>query len=289
MGNTSLYSLFEGNFSESLSFSVENHWLAGFQPPVGDFDFTPTKDLYRYLGHSDWTNWLDWAYLRYDADSWFATVGKDILYMGGMEFDEYDFDVHPIMLSSLWNNFSCYQWQAAAGWQNETTALSFQVSTSPYGEHPFSSGIYNFGAKWAGEYGSFSNIWSFMLVGEGEGKYYPLLTLGQKYELGDVTLGLDYWNAVCSEELLLLNGHTAFLTALWAPAEQFEILVRGGYESVNEKALRDEFNSFRGGIAFHWFPVENLRIHLAGGYNPMDSFAVHAGAMFYLKTHIGRK
>ncbi|MBQ6086583.1 MAG: hypothetical protein IJK96_00815 [Bacteroidales bacterium] len=288
MGNTSLYSLFEGNFSENLSFSVENHWLAGFQPPVGDFDFTPTKDLYKYLGHSDWTNWLDWAYLRYDADSWFATVGKDLMYIGGLEFDNYDYEVHPVLMSSLSNNFACYQWQAAAGWQNETTALSFQVSTSPYGEHPFSSGLYNFGLKWVGEYGDFDNNWSFSLVGKGDGKYYPLVSLGQRYTMGDVALSLDYWNAVCSEEEFLLEGHSASLTALWTPSEQWEILVKGGYEHVNDTVFRDDFDSFRGGMAVHWFPVENLRIHLAGGYNPLLGFAAHIGAMFYLKTHIGR-
>ena len=97
--------------------SIENHWLTGFQHPVKDFDFSPTTDLYKYLGHSDWTNWLDWAYLRYDADSWFATVGKDMIYLGGFEADEYDYDVHPVFMSSLWNNMASYQWQVADGHQ----------------------------------------------------------------------------------------------------------------------------------------------------------------------------
>ncbi len=289
LGNTSLYSLFEGNISERLSFSIENHWLTGFQHPVKDFDFSPTTDLYKYLGHSDWTNWLDWAYLRYDADSWFATVGKDMIYLGGFEADEYDYDVHPVFMSSLWNNMASYQWQVAGGWQNETTAISLQVSTSPYGEHPFSSGLFNFGAKWAGEYGDFSNIWTFTMLGEGDGEYYPLVSLGQKYAFGDVTLGLDYWNAVCSEEEFLLKGHSAYMTAGWTPDDRFEIIVRGGYEFASDKVMREYFNSFTGGMAFHYFPRENIRLHIAGGYNPADRFAIHAGVMFYINTHIGRK
>ncbi len=291
MGNTSLYSLFEGNFTERLSFSVSNHWLTGFQPPVGDFDFTPTKDLYKYLGHSDWTNWLDWAYIRYDADSWFATVGKDLMYLGGMESDEYDYDVHPALASSLWNNMSSYQWQVAAGWQNETTSLSVQVSTSPYGERPFGSGIYNFGAKWAGEYGNFSNIWTFTMVGKGDGEYYPLACLGQKLELGDVTMSMDLWNAVVSEDELLLKGASAYLSALWAPEENVEILVRGGYEHASDKAFRDDFNALRGGMAVHWYPLENLRLHVSAGYcrASWERLSAHAGITWYFKTHIGKK
>ena len=58
LGNSSLYSLFEGNILDNLSFSVSNHWLSD-----------SPADLYRIKGEganlfrSDWTNWLDWAYL----------------------------------------------------------------------------------------------------------------------------------------------------------------------------------------------------------------------------------
>ena len=62
LGNTSLYSLFEGNITENLSFSVANHWAAFDQ--LEDV-FEPTKALYRNTLYSYDTNWLDWAYLTY--------------------------------------------------------------------------------------------------------------------------------------------------------------------------------------------------------------------------------
>ena len=62
LGNTSLYSLFEGNITENLSFSVCNHWAA-FDSVHDVFD--STKQLYQSTFYSDNTNWLDWAYLTY--------------------------------------------------------------------------------------------------------------------------------------------------------------------------------------------------------------------------------
>ena len=44
LGNSSIYTLFEGNITEHLSFSVENHW-AGFYD-VSDI-FGATKELYQ--------------------------------------------------------------------------------------------------------------------------------------------------------------------------------------------------------------------------------------------------
>ena len=103
LGNTSLYSLFEGNITDNLSFSVANHW-AGFDS-VHDV-FATTKDLYAYTLRSDSTNWLDWAYLTYSVGNFAFTLGKDIITTGGLEFDDYDFEVHPSLVSSYWQNLA---------------------------------------------------------------------------------------------------------------------------------------------------------------------------------------
>ena len=47
-GNSSLYTLFEGNLNDHFSFSVSNHWL-GDDP----------EWLYKNTFHSDNTNWVD--------------------------------------------------------------------------------------------------------------------------------------------------------------------------------------------------------------------------------------
>lgn len=263
LGNSSVYTLFEGNISEHISFYVENHW-ASFALADKKWDKYAYTDLYKHIGHSDWDNILNAAYLQYDFDAgvW-VNVGKNLLYMGGMEFDEYDYNIHPMMASTLWNNFQPFQWQVSAGWSNETTTLGVQMCTSPYGEHPFGSGIYSYGAQWRGEYGPLANIWSFSFVGKGDGEYYPLLSLGQKFDICEnLSVSADYSNAVSLD--VLEKGHSAYAGISWKPLDKFEFVGRAGMENSKWYALWGDRTRWNFGAGVHWFPLkdsEDLRVH----------------------------
>ena len=76
LGNTSLYSLFEGNITENLSFSVANHW-AGFYS-VDEFWAEDPKGLYKNTLKRT-SNWLDWANLTYSFGDFSITLGKVVL------------------------------------------------------------------------------------------------------------------------------------------------------------------------------------------------------------------
>ena len=104
LGNSSLYSLFEGNISESVSFSVANHW-AGFYSTEKALLFEDTKALYKNTLKRT-GNWLDWANVTFTTGNFSFTLGKDMVTMGGIEFDDYDFDIDPILVSSLWNGLT---------------------------------------------------------------------------------------------------------------------------------------------------------------------------------------
>ena len=104
-GNSSLYTLFEGNLNEHFSYSVCNHWL-GDDP----------EWLYKNTLHSDNTNWVDWVNLTYAIGNFSITAGKDMVTMGGIEYDDYDFDVYTDLCSGLWQNYSCYQWGLKQPW-----------------------------------------------------------------------------------------------------------------------------------------------------------------------------
>jgi len=52
LGNTALYTQLAGEITPSLSYSISNHWIQGYD----------LKALYQGTGHSDSNNWLDWAY-----------------------------------------------------------------------------------------------------------------------------------------------------------------------------------------------------------------------------------
>ena len=263
LGNSSLYSLFEGNITDNLSFSVCNHWLSA-----------SPSELYVVEGEganifrSDWTNWLDWAYLSYDFGNISISLGKDIMFIGGLEFDAYDFEVHPQLASSLWNNCSCYQWGGKISYmdESETTQISARISSSPYTVRPFESGILSAGLEWRGEYGPLSNVWSVLAVGDGE-RYHLVASLGQKYTAGDFSVELDWTNCCGTDgEIydILCPGNTLVGKLGYTPSETTELILSCGYENNRAEPLADASfieEYLFGGLAFHWSPIENLRLH----------------------------
>ena len=287
LGNSSLYSLFEGNLTENLSFSVCNHW-AGFDS-VHDV-FATTKDLYGNTFHSDYTNWLDWAYLTYTAGNFAFSLGKDMVTTGGLEFDDYDFEVHPALVSSFWNSFSCYQWGGKVVYTvpSETDAFGFQVTTSPYGERPFASKLFNYSLEWRGEHGPLETIWSATAVGTEPGKFQPVFALGQRLNFDSWTFGLDAFSVVGDEDLILGKGITLMPSILYSLGEEFDILVKGGYESYAVEEAVEDITTQRwwGGLACHWFPLRNnrdLRIHTVTAYdNAFATVSFTVGVLYNL-------
>lgn len=299
LGNSSLYSLFEGNILDNLSFSIENHWLS-----------SSPKELYVIDGEganifrSDWTNWLDWAYLTLDIGNFSITAGKDMITTGGFEFDEYDFDVHPILNSGLWNFFSCYQWGGKIAYTTESgnTGLSLQYTASPYGERPFSEGFVNGGVMslaWRGEYGHYRNIWSasYLPVEMDGGNPSPMLIcLSNRFDAGDFTFGLDWYSRSGSEETVLYDGSTWLANIDYAPSDKFLLSLKGGKEKAGSTDIETDSDgnilsahstygdNWFGGLTASYFPVENLRLHAVGAYSSFyKTVSLSVGATYYLR------
>ena len=287
LGNSSLYSLFEGNFTDNLSFSVCNHW-ASLASDFKTFDSEAITDLYKYTWRSDWTNWCDWAYLEYGIGDFAIRLGKDVMYVGGLEFDAYDYDCHLPLMSSMWSNFAPYQWGATLEWSAaENTILGIQMQTSPYGERPFGSGLFSYGIKWSGEYGPLSNNWQFADINTGDG-YYRLISLGQSFAVNDAfSVTLDWRNAICDPDEFLIKGSSTNLSLDWAPSDCWEFSVKGGWETAGDT------DSFLYGCSANWYPAKfdrALRLHASLAHNDYFEDDVYAtiGVMYYLNFHIGR-
>ncbi|MCR5561455.1 MAG: hypothetical protein K6F58_06540 [Bacteroidales bacterium] len=289
LGNSSLYSLFEGDINDNLSFSVCNHWLSA---APGELYAIPGEGA--NLFRSDWTNWLDWAYLTYSFGSFSISAGKDVVTTGGFELDDYDYDVHPQLQSGLWNNLSCYQWGGKLQYASpsENTTFGLQITSSPYVERPFKDGNFNMSLEWRGNYGAFSNIWSVTSFGADGIIGNPalmLITLGQRYEAGDFTFGLDWFSQSGDEADILLPGSTFIGTVDWAPFESLSFLLKGGREKARELTIVSGTVSetlgtnWFGGLACHYTPVENLRLHAVGGYQSFwETLSFTVGAIYYL-------
>lgn len=307
LGSTSLYGLFEGAFGESdFSYSVEAHLLSS-DPAV----------LYGNTFRSDDVNWLDWANITYAPGNLYFTAGKQIMSVGSFEIDDYDYDAHINLCSTLWNNLQVYQWGIAAGWisDDESTDLSLQMVTSPYGERPFSSGLYTYSALWRGEYGPWMPLWSVGAMAYDKGAYVGHIAVGNQFSVGDFTLGLDLSTRGYDFDF---NETTAVALLGWEPSEKFALKAKYGIEYLSgsedvigwDPYLDDEDPSDYyvpaslryacskrmapgvspekrvyqfGGIVAEYRPMENLRVHAALAANTWGkSLSVNIGATYFL-------
>ena len=277
LGDSSLYSLLEGEITDYLSISVCNHWFTA--------DLESAKLLYKNLLRSDDVNLFDWAYLSCSLGQFELSLGKQPVTFGGFEFDAYDFESFSFLNSSVWNNFQVYQWGGKLGWTNESenTTISLQATSSPYGERPLLSKLFNYALEWRGDYDRIHNIWSAVAVQTGPASYFPLVSLGQQYDLNDsFTAGLDVYNAVSDEDNPVMKGLTMIPSITFNPSERFQLRAKLGGE-IN---FNDGNKDLVAGLDGFWFPIkdnESLRLHFAGGYRHDENLcAATIGAIYYL-------
>lgn len=282
LGNTSIYTLFEGSLSEHFSWTVANHWFHAESD--GDY-FWP----YRSLGYSDSTNWLDYFKFDIGLGNWDITLGKDMIATGGFEYEDWDWDIYPVFSSPTANSLSCYQWGGTISYTTSSGMSNFsaQMTTSPFGEHPFSSGLWAYSAKWRGEYGAFSNIWSASALETSRGSYMYILWLGQQLSLDDWTAVLDLSNAYGGEsdfDASGFKGGTAAVTVKYAPTDRFNASLRGSYILSGDKDIVPD-RWIAGGIA-EFFPLkdsDDLRLHAFLAYDSLLSeMTFSIGARFNL-------
>ena len=283
-GNTSFYTLVEGAFSEHVSFTFSNHWLA-----VPNLGITETADLYKNTLFSNVNNWNDIAKFDFSFGNWSFSLGKDCLATGGFEFDDYDVDVDymliaedkPLIASNLWYNLPAYQWGAKIGYTfGEHTTMAVQMATSPFGERPFASGLFAYSAQLCGNYGAFSNMWSATALQRPDKGFDWLIALSQQVELEDFTIGLSWYNLSDVDyddedsPCALLPGNTFRPTVAYAPSEELNFKLVGNLYTMPEMGLSD----VNVGLTVHYYPWEILQVHSGAAWDMTTGmFSIMAG------------
>lgn len=301
LGNSSIYSLFEGSFlDERLTFSIENHWLSSSPAELyvlEDEDGVRSANIFR----SDNVNWLDWAYISYTVGGFNITAGKDVLLTGGFEYDEYDFDLHPVIASSLWNNLSPYQWGVKVGYTlpSENHSFAFQVAASPYGERPFLSKLFAYSLEWKGIFGDYSTRLTATALQTEPNRFIPLLSWGNRYDFDFGHVSLDLFNCVVNSDYeTSVWGITAMPEFVYNITDKLDLYAKGGFEyDFNAEGRKD---GYYGGLGLNWYPLadRSLRLHLLAAYNDNPNcpllnwdgeqrkYTVSIGATYYLNFGI---
>ena len=299
LGNSSLYTLFEGSASEHFSWTVANHWFNGaslFGPGADPWE------MFKGLGWSDTNNWIDLLYADLSFGGWTFSLGKQCITTGGHEYDDYDWFVHPILASPLWNGLSCYQWGGKVAWTtpSEMTTLSLQMTTSPFGERPFGSGLWTYSFQWSGEYGWYLPLWSVSLFeqpgsefGSSPKDFQWIVSLGNQFRFGDWTIGLDWSNTAG-----MTGDYSAFEPGCifhgqidYTPSDRWNFSVRGNYIACpHDGYLQVPLNTYNIGGAVHFFPLrdsQDLRLHAVAAYDQYSStFELSFGVLYNLSLKL---
>ena len=310
LGNSSIYTLFTGSASEHFSWTLQNHWFSGssFLGPEAD-----PFEQFKGLGYSDNTNFIDMAYVDLTFGGWTFTLGKQCITTDGHEYDDDDWDIYTGLATPVWNDLACYQWGGAVAYTtpSEMTTLSLQMVTSPFGERPFSSGLYAYSFQWIGEYGWFLPTWSVSALGREAPEhssaprdYDFLVSLGNQFLLGDWTLSLDWSNTSgfgWDPAAYALNSSTAFESAYqllpghlfhgrldYTPSERWNFALQGNYVIAPEKYFIE--NWWNAGAIAEFFPIRDsdaLRLHAYAAYDSqLEGFSFKIGARYNLTFNL---
>ena len=305
LGNSSIYTLFTGSASEHFSWTLQNHWFSGysFLGPYAD-----PFEQFKGLGYSDATNFLDMAYVDLTFGGWTFTLGKQCITTDGHEYDDDDWDIYTGLATPLWNDLACYQWGGAVAFTtpSETTTFSLQMVTSPFGERPFSSGLYAYSFQWIGDYDWFLPTWSVSALSREAPEhssaprdYDLLVSLGNAFVFGDWDISLDWSNTggIREVDYGLRKGHTFHGRAGYTPSERWYFALQGNYVTADMSDLTinathgdNMWNWWNAGAIAEFVPIRDsdaLRLHAYAAYDSlMEAFSFKVGVRYNLTLNL---
>ncbi len=266
-GNSSYYTLFEGNINENWYFCLENHWLGVY-----------ADQLYKHTFHSDYCNWLDMAYFTYSR-KWFAvTFGKFTMPVALYEYDDYDYDCNFPLVSGFWSVFQPYQWGVHLEFTPvEGFTIGAFAQTSPYGEKFFKSGLFTYGGRltWEGE--TFGAHIGYAALEMEKGSFDNMVSGGLKWSDNGWTIYDDMSNRPGDLDLgIPVKGFSNMLSAKYEFSDKWALEGRFEYNRYKAMEVEDEEgaleiipdrNRFNPSLNLNWMPFEGFRAHLQGGYS----------------------
>lgn len=289
---SSIYTIVAGDIGGGFSFYLHNHWFAPHP-----------EELYNKTGHSDYTNWIDYAQLTYTTGNWAFDLGKGMIPIADWNNDPYDWEVSTIAQTFSYNSVQSYQYGINAAYTAESLNSTFKVNfaTSPFGEKFFSSKKYSYSLNWTGEFGVWQPMASFTYADGYEGDQgFGIFAFGNKFNFDKFTVTLDYINMTDTWSSPLRRT-TVDLALQYKVSEAFDICLKGGYESNGKgedllgwdetleygyvPTYMDKDYKF-GSISMNIYPLrdnKDLRILLNAAINNYsDNLAMNIGVLYVL-------
>lgn len=239
----------DGTITRGLSYS----WRQRLNKLHGDYNFFDAAD---------------WIYLNYNVDGWNFQAGKEIVAIGGYEYDLAPVDI--FANSIFCSNIPCYDLGVSVGYDlGSNDRLTAQVTQSPFFTRD-DRNMYAYNLMWNGRHGVYESIFSVNLLEYARGHYINYIALGNKFNLGKVQITADLTNRASSHQGFLFKDCTVTAEVVYSPAAAWRIHAKGSYD-VNKSGTAADAVVVNGteykmaGALAEFYPLRrdrtSLRIH----------------------------
>lgn len=216
----------------------------------------------------------DWVYLSYTTEGWTLQAGKEIVAIGGWEYDRAPIDLYGC--SVFWNNIPCYQLGASAGYNfTKADRLTAQVTQSPFFTTE-NTDMYAYNLMWNGHHGCFDAIWSANLLEYTRHKYISYFALGNRFTAGKCVLEVDLMNRASSAQTYFFKDCSVMAELAYTPDSRWRVHAKGTYD-VNHSGTGADLLVLDGteltmaGAGVEFFPLMKdkslLRLHANAYYS----------------------
>ena len=246
-------------FNLRLNGNINESWSYAYRQRMGK----PNADA-SYFDAVDFIN------LTYTTGAWAFTGGKQVVAVGGYEYDRAPIDFY--FGSEYWYNMACYQWGVNARYtaSNDTKdAVTLQIVQSPFrGINP---NMLSYNLMWTCSYGWVDYLHSINMSEYQPGKYVYFLALGHQFHLGDFTLQLDFMDRYDAQNFDF-DDCSIMADLSWSATDKLNIFGKYTYD-MNDGNMADycvlpgtELN--RVGAGVEYFPIEDSKdVRLHGAYS----------------------
>lgn len=214
---------------------------------------------------------VDHINLTYTTGAWAFTGGKQTVAVGGYEYDRAPIDFY--FGSEYWYNMACYQWGVGATYtmgDEGKDALKLQLTQSPF--RNVSPEMLSYNLLWSGSHGWIDILHSVNMVEYLPGKFVNFIALGHQFNMGDVSLQLDFMNRANVDNFSFAEDFMVAADLAWMVNDKTKLFGKVSYDKnetngVDYCVLRGT-ELARAGAGVEYFPIKDSRdVRLHANYS----------------------
>ncbi len=174
---------------------------------------------------------IDWLNLTYRFNNQFAIAGgKQMIYMGGWEYDAAPVDVH-IFSKWWWNTPLCFGFGVNGSWtspdKNHTLYLQ---ATNSHMATMATPNMFSYGLTWYGNMKWFKTIYSINFIENEPGKFVNYIVLGNKFDFKKGYVYVDWMNRAGALDNKFFSSFSIIAKAQYEINDKFAIFAKGGWD-----------------------------------------------------------